>query len=54
MAHRRPVGRHVVLDNQAAERAAVRGGPVEILTSDPSDMAALAVYLEGRFEIRRL
>jgi hypothetical protein len=38
----------------AAERAAVRGGPVEILTSDPSDMAALAAYLEGRFEIRRL
>lgn len=38
----------------AAEHAAVRGGPVEILTSDPDDMAALAAQLEGRFEIRRL
>ncbi len=38
----------------AAEHAAVRGGPVEILTSDPGDMAALAAQLDGRFEIRRL
>lgn len=38
----------------AAELAAARGGPVEILTSDPSDMAALAVQLAGRFEIRPL
>lgn len=38
----------------AAERAAVRGGLVEVLTSDPSDMAALTAHLEGRFEIRRL
>lgn len=38
----------------AAERAAARGGPVEILTSDPGDMAALAAQLEGRFEIHRL
>ena len=38
----------------AAEHAAVRGGPVEILTSDPGDMVALAAQLEGRFEIRRL
>ena len=38
----------------AAERAAARGDPVEILTSDPGDMTALATHLEGRFEIRRL
>jgi hypothetical protein len=38
----------------AAERAAARCGPVEILTSDPGDMAALAAQLEGRFDIHRL
>ncbi len=38
----------------AAERAAAQGGPVEILTSDPLDMAALAAHLEGRFEVRPL
>ncbi|MGH9104630.1 MAG: hypothetical protein ACRDZX_02110 [Acidimicrobiales bacterium] len=38
----------------AAERAAARGGPVEILSSDPGDMAALAAQLEGRFDVRRL
>lgn len=38
----------------AAERAAAGGGPVEILTSNSSDMAALAAQLAGLFEIRRL
>jgi hypothetical protein len=38
----------------AAERAAVPGGPVEVLTSDPRNIAALAAQLEGRFDIRRL
>jgi hypothetical protein len=38
----------------AAERAAAEGGPVEVLNSDPRDMAALVAQLEGRFDIRRL
>lgn len=38
----------------AAERAASRGSPVEILSSDPADIAALAAQLGGRFDIRRL
>jgi hypothetical protein len=38
----------------AAERAAALGGLVEILTSGPGDMAALAAQLKGRFDIRRL
>ncbi|MHB8506189.1 MAG: hypothetical protein ACYDEN_10830 [Acidimicrobiales bacterium] len=38
----------------AAERAASRGGRVEILTSDPADLHALAAHLQGRFDIRRI
>lgn len=38
----------------AAERAASRGGLVEILTSDRSDIGALATLLEGHFDVRRL
>ncbi len=38
----------------AAERAAARGGPVEILTSDRGDMVALVAQLAGRFDVRRL
>jgi hypothetical protein len=38
----------------AAERAATKGGPVEILSSDRSDMAALAVVINGRFDLRWL
>ncbi len=38
----------------AAERAAGAGGPVEILTSDPGDMVALASRLQGHFDIRPL
>ena len=37
-----------------AERAATQAGLVEILTSDPGDMAALTAQLDRHFDIRRL
>ena len=37
-----------------AERAATQAALVEILTSDPGDMAALTAQLDGHFDIRRL
>ncbi len=37
-----------------AERAATQAALVEILTSDPGDMAALTAQLDRHFDIRRL